>query len=992
LVDIRRERIPLPATVGGYPHAQFLSGRAPLRPCEPEREAAGHGLSLAIGRADQLPRTRLSTVPVAAGSRRRDRAAPLRGRGRELSALGRLIEGVRAGESRVLVVRGEPGIGKTVLLDHLAGQASGCQVARATGVQSEMELPFAGLHQLCAPMLDRAERLPGPQHEALRTAFGLSAGPAPDRFLIGLAVLGLLSEVAGDRPLICMVDDAQWLDSASAQALGFVARRLAAEPVGLVFAVDGPAGELAGLPELAVAGLPEEDARALLHSVLAGPLDARVRDRIVSEARGNPLALLELPRSLTPAQLAGGFGLPGAQPLPVRIEESLRRQLEALPVQTRRLLQLAAADPSGDPLLVWRAAGQLEIPVSTQTPAVEAGLAEFGARVRFRHPLIRSAAYRSASVQDRRDAHRALAEATDPRTDPDRRAWHHAQAAPGPDEEIAGELERSAGRAQAHGGLAAAAAFLERAAMLTPGPGRRAQRLLAAARAMCDAGALDAALGLLVALEAESLDQLQAAEMERLRGQIALDQWRGGDAVRLLLGGARQLEPADAALARAAHLDALGAAVWINDMGSPVVREAAGAVRTLPPGPDPPRTVDVLLDAVALRLTEGYAAAAPALNRALKTVHALDVSPGEADCQLWLATGRISQIIAMELWDFESWQALAAGQVQFSRNTGALTHLAFALNYLARTHIFAGELATAARLVEEDHSIAEATGNPPIAYTEMMLAAWRGQEQEASGLVEAVSREAAPRDMGRLVSLAAYASSVLHNGLGQHHAACDAARLAFGREPMGLGSHIVPELAEAAARTGDVALVEAALEWLSERTRVTPTEWVLGIEARARALLCDGDAAESCYQESIERLGRTRVRAQLARAHLLYGEWLRRKRRRAEAREQLRTAYEMLDAMGIGAFAERARRELQLTGETARKRTAEHPVKLTVQEGQVARLARDGLSNPEIGARLFISTRTVQYHLGKVFTKLGISSRNQLYRALPGDAETTPPP
>jgi DNA-binding CsgD family transcriptional regulator len=908
-----------------------------------------------------------------------------------LRALGRFIEGVRAGQSRVLVVRGEPGVGKTVLLDHLAGQASGCQVARATGVQSEMELPFAGLHQLCVPMLDRAECLPGPQRETLRTAFGLSAGPAPDRFLIGLAVLGLLSEVAGDRPLVCTVDDAQWLDSASAQALGFVARRLAAEPVGLVFAVGGPADELAGLPELAVAGLPEGDARALLDSVLAGPLDARVRDRIVSEARGNPLALLELPRSLTPAQLAGGFGLPGAQPLSGRIEESFQRQLEALPAQTRRLLQLAAADPSGDPLLVWRAAGQLGLPVSAETPAVEAGLVEFGARVRFRHPLVRSAAYRSASVQERHDAHRALAEATDRQIDPDRRAWHHAQAALGPDEEIAGELERSAGRAQAHGGLAAAAAFLERAAMLTPGPGRRAQRLLAAARAMCDAGALDAALGLLVALEAESLDQLQAAEVERLRGQIALDQWRGSDAVRLLLDGARQLEPADAALARAAHLDALGAAVWINDMGSPVVREAAGAARTLPPGPGPPRTVDALLDAVALRLTEGYAAAAPALNRALKMVHALDVSPGEAGCQLWLATGRISQIIAMELWDFESWQALAAGQVQFSRNTGALTHLTFALNYLARTHILAGELGTAARLVEEDHLMAEATGSPPIAYTEMMLAAWRGQEQEASGLVEAVSREAARRDMGRLVSLAAYASSVLHNGLGQHHAACDAARLAFEREPMGLGSHIVPELAEAAARTGDVALVEATLRWLSERTRVTPTEWVLGIEARARALLCDGDAAESCYRESIERLGQTRVRAHLARAHLLYGEWLRRKRRRGEAREQLRTAYEMLDAMGIGAFAERARRELQATGETARKRTVEHAVELTAQEAQVARLARDGLSNPEIGARLFISTRTVQYHLGKVFTKLGISSRSQLHRALPGDAHPTPP-
>ena len=583
-------------TIGWYPRAQFPSSRVSLVLCEPEREAAGHDLPLAIGRADRLPRTRRDAGPMAAGSRRPDRAAPLRGRSRELSALGRFIDGVRAGESRVLVVCGEAGIGKTALLDHLAGRASGCRVARATGVQSEMELPFAGLHQLCAPMLDRAERLPVPQREALRTAFGLSAGPAPDRFLVGLAVLGLLSEVAGDRPLLCVVDDEQWLDRASAQALGFVARRLAAEPVGLVFAACDPGDELAGLPELAVAGLPKGDAGGLLDWALAGPLDARVRDQIVSEARGNPLALLELPRGLTPAQMAGGFGLPGARPLSGRIEESFQRQLETLPVQTRRLLQLAAADPSGDPLLVWRAAGQLGIPGSAQTPAVEAGLAEFGARVRFRHHLVRSAAYRPASVQDRQDAHRALAEATDPQIDPDRRAWHHAQAAPGPDEEIAGELERSAGRAQAHGGLAAAAAFLERAAMLTPGPDRRAQRLLAAARAMCDAGALDAALRLLVALEAESLDQLQAAEVERLRGQIALDQWRGGDAVRLLLGGARQLETVDAARSRAAHLEALGAAVLINDIGSPVVREAGGAARTAPLSPSPPPAVDVLLN------------------------------------------------------------------------------------------------------------------------------------------------------------------------------------------------------------------------------------------------------------------------------------------------------------------------------------------------------------------------------------------------------------
>jgi DNA-binding CsgD family transcriptional regulator len=901
-----------------------------------------------------------------------------------------MVDAIRSGERRVLVIRGEPGVGKTALLDYLAEQASGCRVVRALGVQSEMELAFAGLHQLCVPMLNRLDRLPVPQREALQTALGLSAGPAPDRFLVGLAVLSLLSEAAGERPLICLVDDQQWLDTASAQALGFVARRLMAEPVGLVFATRDPGSELAGLPELAVEGLPEGDARTLLDSVLAGPLDARVRDQIVTETRGNPLALLELPRGLTPSQLAGGFGLAGTRPLSGRIEESFLRQIQALPSQARRLLQLAAADPSGDMSLVWRAAARLGIAVQAGAPAVDAELAEFSPRVRFRHPLIRSAAYRSASVQERREVHAVLAEVTDPLIDPDRRAWHRAEAAPAPDEEVADELERSAGRAQGRGGLAAAAAFLERAALLTPDPVRRTERLLAAARAKCDSGALDAALGLLVAVEADPLSPQQAAELERLRGQIALEQRRGSEADRLLLSAARRLQPVNADLARATYLDALVAAIWANEMASTSVREAAEAARTAPPGPVPPRAIDVLLNAVALRMTEGYAAAAPVLTQALDMFLAVDFSSAESDRWLWLAAGRIGQIIAMELWDFESWRALAVGQVQFARNTGALMHLAFALNYLARTHILAGELTAATRLVEEDHLIAEAAGNPPIADTAMMLAAWRGQEHEASELIGAVSREATARAAPALLSRAHYASSVLYNGLGRSAAAYDAARQAFEREPMGYGSHIVPELAEAAARTGDLKLLETALEWLSERSRATPTEWVLGIEARARALLSEGEPAERFYRESIERLSRTRVRSQLARGHLLYGEWLRRERRRGEAREPLRTAHQMLDAMGIAAFAERAARELQATGETARKRTVETAVELTAQEAQVARLARDGLSNQQIGTRLFISARTVQYHLGKVFTKLGISSRSQLAQALPGDRDTVP--
>jgi DNA-binding CsgD family transcriptional regulator len=935
---------------------------------------------------------------MAPHPRLRGRAAELKGRRGECAALDRLIEAVRAGESRALVLCGEAGAGKTALLDYLAGHALGCRVVRAVGVQSDMELAFAAVHQLCAPMLGHLERLPGPQREALSTAFGMSAGPAPDRFLIGLAVLGLLSDVAGKRPLVCLVDDQQWLDGASAQVLAFVARRLEAESVGLIFAVREVGEELGGLPELIVEGLRDGDARALLNSAFTGPLDARVRDQIVSEARGNPLALLELPRGLTPAELAGGFGLPGAIPLPGRLEESFQRQLDALPAETRRLVQLAAADPVGDPVLVWQAAERLGIGAGAVTAAAEAGLLEFGAQVRLRHPLVRSMAYRSASLQERREVHRALAEVTDPQADPDRRAWHRAQAAPGPDEDVAAELERSASRAQARGGMAAAAAFLEQAALLTREPVRRAQRLLAAARAKRDAGALDAALGLLVAAENQGSGPRQAlriAEVEHLRGQIALDQRRGDDAARLLLNAARRFEPLNPGLARETHLEALWEATMQSGErdSAGAVRETAEAARAAPPGPDPPRPVDVLLDAFALRFTQGHAPAAPALSRALKLVLGLEVGTAEASRWLLPSGGRISQIVALELWDFESWHALATRQARLARGAGALVHLQFALNYLARAHLLAGELGAAALMLEEDHLIAEATGNPPIAGTEVMLAAWRGRELVASELIEATVQEAAARRSDRMASLAAYVSAVLYNGLGRHDAARDAAWQAFGHGQLGHGPLVVSELAEAAARTGVVAAARAALEWMSERTHVSPTDWAMGIEARVRALLGEGEHAERCHQESIRLLGRTRLRAELARAHLLYGEWLRREHRRADAREQLRTAHEMLDAMGMEAFAGRARRELTSAGEPVRNasREAADPdpvpagVALTAQEALVARLARDGLSNPEIGTRLFISSRTVQYHLRKVFTKLGISSRSQLYRVLPSD-------
>jgi DNA-binding CsgD family transcriptional regulator len=900
------------------------------------------------------------------------------------------MENVRSGQSAVLVIRGEAGVGKTALLHYCARQASGFRVARVAGVESEMELPFAGLHQLCAPMLARLDALPEPQRVALGVALGMSSGAAPDRFLVALAALNLLAEVAAERPLLCFVDDAQWLDAASAQVLGFVGRRLLAESVAIVFAVREPSDEreLVGLPELALAGLPDEDARALLARVVPGRLDERVRDRIVAETRGNPLALLELSREPAATQLPAASEPVVPEPLSGRIEESFLQRLVGLSDEGRLLLLVAAAEPVGDPLLMWRAAERLGMSVAAADGTE--GLLEVGERVMFRHPLVRSALYRSAAPQKRRAVHLALAEVTDPQVDPDRRAWHLAEASVAPDEPIAVELERSAARAQARGGLGAAAALLERAATLSPDPSGRAGRLLAAAGAKRDAGAPDAALRLLGAIDPAVLDELGRARVETLRGQIAFDQLRLDEAARHLAGAARRLEPVAAGLARQTHLEALGAAMWAGDRDGPAgMRTIAQAALLAPPPSASPAASDALLEGCALLLTKGHSAAAPSLRRARELVLAPDPATDDHGHWLWFAVAGNAITVAQELWDADSWHALAARHEQFARDSGALVQLQFALNMLAWVHVLAGELTKSALVLEEERMIAEATGNRPISYTEMVVAAWSGQERRATELIAATMQEAPARS--RVACYAAYASAVLHNGLGRHAEARDAARSAFEPDHLGYGPFVVPELAEAAARTGDAALLASVRGWLAERTRVTRTEWSLATDARIRALTSEGETAERAYREAIERLGRTWLRPELARAHLLYGEWLRREGRRVDARHQLRTAHEALAAIGMDAFAERARRELVATGETVRKRTLKTSDELTPQERQIARLAREGLSNPAIGARLFLSPRTVEWHLKKVFAKLGISSRMGLHDALPSkDAEATP--
>jgi DNA-binding CsgD family transcriptional regulator len=887
-----------------------------------------------------------------------------------------------------LVLRGEPGVGKSALLGYVAERASGSQVARTAGVQSEMELAFSALGQLCAPMLDRVDRLPEPQRDALRTVFGLAGGAAPDRFLVGLAVLGLLSDAAAEEPLVCLVDDAQWLDQASAQALAFVARRLVAESVVLIFAVREPSDEqnFAGLPQLSVGGLGEQDARALLASVMRWPLDERVRDRIVAETHGNPLALLELPRGLTPAQLAGGFGLPSVAALPSRIEESFARRLAPLPAATRRLLVLAAAEPLGDSALLARAADRLGIKAEATDAAESAGLVEFCVQVTFRHPLVRSAIYRSASPEQRREAHHALAEATDAQLDPDRRAWHLAQAMAGPDEEVASELERCAERAQAHGGLAAAAAFLERSAALTVEPRRRAGRALAAARVMAQSGAFDAALRLLATAEVGPLDGLQRAGAELLRGQIAFASSRGSEAPQLLLKAAKSFEVLDIGLARQTYLEALSAAQYAGRFATGAgVREVAQAAQGAPPAPQPPSAPDLLLDGLALLNTQGYAAAAAALTQALSAFSSDDTAVEEALRWLWLAVPA-----AQIRWDAESWCLLSTRHVRLARDAGALGILPMALNQRAGLQLFEGDFAGTASLIEEAGAITEATGGQLPPYAPLALAAFVGREPEASELIEASTREMARRGEGVGLTFIHFVTAVLYNGLGRYQDALAAAQRTDDDLHEDLFSMwAAVELIEAAARSGQPEQAASALERLSEGTRASGGDWALGVQAYARALLSEGEAADLLHREAIDRLARTRVRVTLARAHLIYGEWLRREHRRTDARQQLRVAHQMFVTMGAEGFAQRSRRELLATGETARKRSVENAGQLTVQEAQVAELAREGHSNHEIGARLFISPRTVEYHLGHVFAKLGINSRMQLHRALPVDPNVT---
>jgi DNA-binding CsgD family transcriptional regulator len=897
------------------------------------------------------------------------------GRTNECQVLDAFLAATRKGEGGAIVLHGEPGIGKTALLEYAVLSATDFDVLRTVGSEAEMELPYAAFLELLRPGADRVEQLPAPQRKAIEIVLGEREGDAPDRLLVGLALLNLLSELGSKRPLLCVVDDAQWLDTSSAQAMGFAARHISRDAVAFVFGARTLTDEARGLPALTIAGLGDQDARIILATVLPGRLDDRVVDRIVTEAHGNPLALLELPRGLTPSQLAGGFGLPVSITLAGRIEESYRRRLARLPADSRRLLLIAAADPTGDTEIIWRAADRLGIAEDAAEAIEDDGLVDLNEGLVFRHPLVRSAVYKTASPKNRREAHLALAEATDSKLDPDRGAWHRAQGTFRPNEGVAAELEVSAERAQARGGFAAAAAFLERSAALTVDPARRAGRALRAAESKLRAGALDSALGLAAVAERGPLDDLQRAQLDAVLGQIAFGRNRGNDSAPLMLKAASRLEQVDLKLARETYLDALTAALFSGRLAVDVTPQVvATAARAAPSSDDPTRASELLLEGLSLLITDGYKSGTSVLKQALTAFRDDEVSVKERLRWTWLA-GSAAGLI----WDYETWDVLTARGEKLARDVGALSVLPVALSTRAGMLLFAGEVAEAASLVEQILVVTEASDNKRFPNASVALAAFRGSEPEARRLIDVNTRDSLARGEGLSVAVALWATAVLCNGLGQYEGAFRAATEAL-KDPNDLwyAGLATVELVEAASRTRNAEKVGTALEHLAEATDASGTDWALATQARCRALVSVGERAEALYQEALERLVPTRLRLDVARTRLLYGEWLRRQLRHRDARDQLRLAHGLFEEFGMSGFAARAEAELLATGERARKRTADTRVDLTPQEARIAELAVRGATNQEIASQLFISTATVEYHLSKVYRKLGIRSRTQL--------------
>jgi DNA-binding CsgD family transcriptional regulator len=911
----------------------------------------------------------------------------------ETGALEGVQAAVRDGLSGVLVLRGEAGVGKTALLDWAAEQAGDMQVARVAGAEAEMDMGFAGLHQLLVPFMAGLEGLPAPQQQALKSAFGLVAGPPPDRFLVGLAALTVLTDAAAARPVLCLIDDVQWLDRVSIEVLGFVARRLYADRVGMVFAArqgEEQALILAGLPELTVGGLAEEAARELLARSAGTEVDRQVGWRIVADTAGNPLALVELAAELTAAELSGTEPLDWPLRFRGRLEELYRSRMRALPGGTQTLMLLAAADPTGEPALIWNAARNLGVDPGAAEAAGAERLVSWEPRVRFRHPLIRSAAYYAFPAAERRGAHQALAMVTDPEADPDRRAWHLAEAADGPDEQVAAELERSADRARGRGGWGSGAAFLERAAALTPDEEHRARRMLAAAENRLAAGEAPAARALLGLAAPRLADVLARARARRLEGQSLYAAGQMPEATSVLLDAARMVQPFETRLARDTLLDAWGAAQFSGQPGAGMA-EFLRAVRSVPEMADSGATVaDPLLDGFAAVGERRYEAGAALLRRAIKPLFA-----GQS-----MADDALPHLMAMAmaagmLYDDSARYQMERRWVGELRDRGAIAALLPALGIQMSNQIEEGRFADAETTLAEARSLSEATGYRAYlrayARAELWALALRGRESDARPLAARLLREFAERGNRYEVLRVQGAMAMLELGLGNY---TDALRSALDALPGQnvLGFRQVAEVVEAGTRCEEHESAAAALKAFTPWALASGTDLALGLLARSRALLAADSQAEAEYRLAIDHLRRCRLVPELARAHQVYGEWLRRQRRRRDARDQLRRAFELFDKMGLTAFAGRARTELRATGEQARASTPGGlgaPGVRTAQEAQIARLAAERLSNREIAGRLFISASTVEYHLRKVFRKLGVTSRVQLARAF-SEHEQTP--
>ncbi|MFI5728515.1 AAA family ATPase [Kribbella sp. NPDC051587] len=874
-------------------------------------------------------------------------------RQQELQAIEALTQGAAAGHGGAVVVLGEAGIGKSTLIETVTERLDGWLVLRADGTEFERDLPYAALHQLCSPVIEARTGLPDVQRQALESVFGLAAGTTPSPLMVGLAVLGLLNEL--QQPLCCVVDDVQWIDAGTRQALAFVARRISSEGIALILAGRPDGAGFSDLPQLPLTGLDEKEAQALLRSTGRAGLDSDVLDRILAEAHGNPLALLEFD------------GASGGQRRGVveELEAEFTRRVRRLPEATQLLLSLAAAEPVGDLGLLRRAAKRLDLTLAAAAEAEDEELVMLGPRLRFRHPLVRSAAYQSATPGVRRRLHAALADATDVETDPDRRAWHRAHAVIDTDEEVATELTQAAERTQLRGDFASAAAFLERAAQLSPEPVEQAARLLAAAGLRLKLGTFSEAGELLTQAERRPLDAAQRAQVKLQRATIDVYVTRSPEATAALVSAAPDLGPEDAT---GTYIEAFSSAMFIDRMPGRL-RQLGARIRAQVPPCENPRPADLLLTALLDQAMLPVDEAVPAMCRAVDSFRTAELAD-----PWWM---ELACMMALDLRDSEATDEISAHQVELARRQSALAILPQALKFQAVTKTMFGRFDEAEAELAEAAAIDEAAGSLSLAFADVILAAWRGNTEEFDE-VRASIQNRVERD--ELVA-ELYAAAVLRNGLGDYTAALEAGLTAYAERE--LGSYVIwpfdSELVEAAARAGQPEAAAPALDQLARLARTNPTPWAVAHHLLAQALLDPTSPdTDSRFQEAIDLLAQTDVRAQHARARLAYGEWLRREGRRAEARVELQAAHESLSAMGAAAFAERAARELSATGQRPRRDGTNPLDNLTAQERLIATKVAGGATSKEVAATLFLSPRTIDTHLRNIFRKLDITSRRQL--------------